>query len=371
MAVGHDLKYADLAELYCDPMNPRLGRHLMDTSTSQDDLLDHMKDWTLDELALSYLENDGFWSQEALLVVEENLYDEPHLVVVEGNRRLAALHFLKEAYEGNPLSKKWDDMTKDHPEPPNDLFEKIPYLLADNRRDVESFLGFRHVTGIKQWDAAEKAGFIAKLIDVDGMSYDEVRKRIGSKTPTVRKLYIAYRLLLQIEDTVESYNPELTENRFTILNMSLNSEGTREFLGININADPHEAESPVPRGKHANLVDFSNWLFGPDEETPPLVRDTRYVTEFGKILSNAEAVAYLRKTSKPKLEVAYRIAGGDEQQVVSLVDEASDNIELALTRLHFYKSSKDLQKSIRRMGINALQAISLFPEIQNDIQKES
>ena len=371
MAVGHVLKYAELEELYCDPMNPRLGRHLMGSETSQEELLDHMKDWTLDELALSYLENGGFWSQEALLVVNESLYGDDRLVVVEGNRRLAALQYLKQAYDGNPLSRKWKDMTEDHPEPSTGLFERIPYLLAEYRNDVESFLGFRHVTGIKQWDAAEKAGFIAKLIDEDEMSYDEVRKRIGSKAPTVRRLYIAYRLLLQIEETIDHHNPSLTENRFAILYMTLNTEGTRNFLGLDVSAEPEAAAIPVPTEKYDNLVNFSTWLFGPDEDTPPLVRDTRYVSDFGKILASTDAVAYLKKTSHPKFEVAYRIAGGDEQEVIRLIDDASDNIELALTRLHFFKDSEELQKSVRRMGINALQAISLFPEIQNDLKKDS
>ena len=49
-----------------------------------------MRNWVLDELAGSYLEN-GFWQHEALLVVKEELCGKERLVVVEGNRRLAAL----------------------------------------------------------------------------------------------------------------------------------------------------------------------------------------------------------------------------------------------------------------------------------------
>ena len=369
MAVGSELQYEELGNLSCDPMNPRLGRHLMSRETTQEALLEHMKDWTLDELALSYLENGGFWSQEALLTVREPLYGEDRLVVVEGNRRLAALMLLYSAYDGRPLSQKWKGMTEEHPEPPTGLFCRIPYLLADERKDVESFLGFRHVTGIKQWDAAEKAGFIAKLIDGDGMSYDEVRKRIGSKTPAVRRHYIAFRLLLQIEDTVEDYDPSLTDDRFAILYMCLNTEGARNFLGIDIYAEPGDAATPVPQERLQELVHFSSWLFGSDD-TPPLVSNTNLVSSFGKILSSDEAVEYLNKSSTPKFEVALRISGGDEQEVVRLIDDASDNIELALTRLHFFKDSVELQKSVRRVGINALQALSVFPKIHEELHSE-
>ena len=66
--------------------------------------------WVLDELALSYLESGGFWSHEPLIAVEESLYGEQCLVVVEGNRRLAALIALKQTSEGRPISQKWSSM---------------------------------------------------------------------------------------------------------------------------------------------------------------------------------------------------------------------------------------------------------------------
>lgn len=59
------------------------------------------------ELAVSFLES-GFWPQEGLLVVRENLYGKPALVVVEGNRRLAALQLLSDAARGRPTTRKWE-----------------------------------------------------------------------------------------------------------------------------------------------------------------------------------------------------------------------------------------------------------------------
>ena len=40
------------------------------------------------------------------------------------------------------------------------------------------------------------------------MTYQEVMRKIGSKTPTVRQNYISYRLLLQMEDSLENFSPE-------------------------------------------------------------------------------------------------------------------------------------------------------------------
>jgi hypothetical protein len=71
MAISTELRYASVDELYLDPMNPRLGRNRKGPSVSQEVVLDLMRDWTLDELATSYLEGGGFWTHEALLVTEE------------------------------------------------------------------------------------------------------------------------------------------------------------------------------------------------------------------------------------------------------------------------------------------------------------
>jgi hypothetical protein len=72
MAVQNKIEYAELKDLNLDASNPRLGRENTGHQWSQDKVLEAMKDWTLDELALSFLES-GFWPQEALLAVEELL----------------------------------------------------------------------------------------------------------------------------------------------------------------------------------------------------------------------------------------------------------------------------------------------------------
>ena len=366
MAIDTNLKYAGLDELYLDPINPRLGRHRMNRATSQDQLLEWMSEWTLDELAISYLESDGFWTNEALLVVNEELYGQKRLVVVEGNRRLAALKYLYSAYQDKAVSRKWVSIAQSA-SPTPDLFSRIPYLSADSREDVQAFLGFRHATGIKPWDADEKAGFIAKLIDEQGFTYEQVMRKIGSKIPTVRQHYIAYRLLLQIEDSVEEFKPEYAENRFAILYMSMQTEGAKHYLQIDVMAEPELAKRPVPNEHLKNLANFALWLFG-NHEVRALVTDTRDVGRFGKILQNKDAVEYLERSAEPKFEVALRIAGGDSEEIVRLIQQAADNLEVALSTVHQYKDSLEVQKEVQRLGIDALQLLSIFPQIKQKLQ---
>src|SRR6266576_1806890 len=106
MAIDTDIRYSPVAELLLDSKNPRLGRQNTTKDLSQDQVLELMKDWALEELAVSFLES-GFWPQEALIAVRENVGTEQHLVVVEGNRRLAALKLLVPAKAGHLATRRW------------------------------------------------------------------------------------------------------------------------------------------------------------------------------------------------------------------------------------------------------------------------
>ena len=360
MAVSTKPSFESIGNLKLDPMNPRFGRRRMERSTSQEKLIEWMNAWVLDELALSYLESGGFWSHEPLIAVEESLYGEQCLVVVEGNRRLAALIALKQTSEGRPISQKWSSMLQDL-QIPDGLFERVPYVLADSRADVQAFLGFRHVTGIKQWDADEKAGFITKLIDEQGMSYQQVARKIGSKSPTVRKHYVAYKVLLQAEASVEEFDPERADKRFAILYMTVDTTGAQQYLHIDINVQPGANMQPVPQEHLKNLAHFCCWLFG-TSSIPNIVTDTRQVADFGRILESQEAIEYLETAKEPRFEVAFRMSGGDEEETIRFVNEAANNVELALMRAHAFKKSRDLQKAVARLETDTLQLLSAFPD---------
>lgn len=363
MAVKNEISYASVDELMLDPLNPRLGRGNTGATVKQSTILGLMRDWTLDELAVSFLES-GFWPQEALIVVREKLYGKDSLVVIEGNRRLAALKFLKRAADGEKIDRRWREIVGEKP-PPAELFEHVPYIEVDTRKDVEAFLGFRHVTGIKEWKPAEKAEYIARLIEDSKLSYAQVMRKIGSKTPTVRQNYISYRLLLQMENQ-EKISVEHVEDKFSVLFLSLRTDGVQRYLDIDIQADPDEARKPVPEDKLKELANFALWLFG-DDKRQPIVRDSRQVDQFGRVLLSKKAIEYLERNPRPSFDVAFSLAGGDEPEIVRLIEEAADNVEAALSRAHRYAKSKKLRKAALRLGEDALQLASLFAGLRDEL----
>jgi len=368
VAISRKIDYKDLDSLFLDPTNPRLGRDNTGRDVPQSTVLELMQEWRLEELALSFTVN-GFWPSEALLVVQEQLYRKNCVVVVEGNRRLAALMFLRSAASGRPRSKRWEELAVGLT-PQSGLFTDVPVQLADSRADVEAFLGFRHVTGIMEWRPAEKAQYISRLIEQNNLSYDDVRKKIGSKAETVRRNYISYRLLLQMEDE-EEISVKNVEERFSVLFLSLRTVGAQSYLHIDIKADPKMAARPVPKERLKALGYFAQWLFGNEEKgIEPLVEDSRKVDDFGRILESKQAVDYLERTKKPSFEFAYRLAGGDEIEVTRLIDGSADNIEAALSRAHLHKDSLSLQKAVSRLGADLVPLFSLFPDAKRQLNED-
>ena len=348
-----EIRYAPLSDLFLDPRNPRLGRAFHDECPSQGELYEEMRNWSLDELATSFLES-GFWAHEAILCCEEELYGHPCLLVVEGNRRIAALKKLKNTYEGGEHNRKWLELIRDTtPEP--ELFARVPYIRISSRDDVAAFLGFRHVTGIKEWAPPEKAEFIYTLIQRSNLSYRDVMRRIGSQTPVVERNYVAYCILTQMKE-IEDLDVVEVENRFSVLFLSLRSQRVRHFLGIEekFGIEPGEVYPPVPESHVAAVKDFSLWLFG-NQEARPIVKDSREVDRFAHVLGSDAGVDYLRSVKRPSLETAFLVAGGTKEEVYELVRTAAYNLQEALSSVHLYKEDERLLTMSRLLIANAEQ----------------
>lgn len=359
------IQYTTLDKLCLDPKNPRLGHHNVNVDLSQEDILNLMRDWVLDELAISYLES-GFWAHEALLVIEEELEGQTRFVVVEGNRRLAALKYLFSAFRNEDVPQKWKSIAKDVKVPSN-LFNQIPYILVNSRKEIEAFLGFRHVTGIKEWNAEQKAQYIAHLIDDCGMTFQQVMRKIGSKTPTVRHSYISYRILLQMKDKLDSFSPDDVRRRFSVMYLALRTQGVQQYLDISVDAD---VKNPVPKTHLDALAKFAIWLFGSkQEDKDPLFTDSRRVEDFGKILENDEAVEYLINKKKPDFDYAYQLAGGEEFDLVKLLSEAASNVKYVLSRVHHYKNSEDIHEKSEVLAIDVQQLMNIFPNIRQKLKE--
>ncbi|HEX8444596.1 MAG TPA: hypothetical protein VF631_13215 [Allosphingosinicella sp.] len=342
--ISKQIEYIDIDNLLLDPQNPRIGRRNRLQPKSQDALLKLMIPWTLDELVDSFLKAGGFWTQDALIAITSS--DETgKLVVVEGNRRLAALKLMRSAVRGEIEPPKWlrERLSGTNVKEDAEFFTSVPYLMAETREDVDAYLGFRHVSGIKEWAPTEKAEFMTRLIDEENSTFRDVAKQIGTRADIVKQNYVAYKILLQMENELDPEEWQEVEEKFSVLFLSLRSAGVRHFLGIdlrNLNEGTHD---PIPESHRGNVREYIAWLFG-TKKSGPLVKDSRHVDRFGEILAEPKAVEYLRSQDEPQLEYAYAYTKASVDLVAEPLKEAARSIRLALRAIPGREDDEILQE---------------------------
>jgi len=159
------------------------------------------------------------------------------------------------------------------------------------------------------------------------------------------------------------------EDKFSVLYLSLRSVGVQKYLQIDVQAEPNQAKRPVPKARLEALANFALWMFG-DDKREPIVKESRYVDRFGKVLLDKQAVSYLERTERPNLEFAYRIAGGDELETIEYLQKAADNAEQALSLVHHYKNSSPILTAVKRLGLDVYQLLKIFPKIKDEVERE-
>jgi hypothetical protein len=152
-----ELKYVSPDLLDFDPTNPRFGG-LMEKRSQPEIQQELVKEpYYALELVDSLLKN-GFIDYEPLVVKKNgNRY-----VVVEGNRRLAAIREILE--HKNRYVGRVDDL------------KEIPVLIFPERPDEEQtvemrvYLGVRHLLGFREWPSLSKAQFLDRESKAEGLA---------------------------------------------------------------------------------------------------------------------------------------------------------------------------------------------------------
>lgn len=219
-----------VAGLHLDAKNPRLGR---ETSTQAPReiiqyLFEHDK-------ALDVAESiaiRGYFPNEPLLAVKEN----SRTIIVEGNRRLAALKALREPglLEGlyrrkvELLSRRITDLK---------LIAKVPVTIAPNRRSTDRQIAGRHIgSTVLPWQAENRASFILDKL-AEGYENDELRDDLGFSLADIQKARQTRAIadMARSLDLPEEVKAKLDNPRaklFTTLERVLESSVGRDYLKI-------------------------------------------------------------------------------------------------------------------------------------------
>lgn len=334
--------FLDTDKLLLDEENPRLASGK--GGDTQEDLLKVL--WTemsVDELALSIAAN-GFFPEENLLVIPSNPQEKNEnkkkYIVVEGNRRLAAVRILINDELRNRI--KATDIPKITLKQKQEL-DKLPVAIYKNRKELWEYFGFRHINGPKPWDAFSKAKYVAYVKEKYKISLNEIANKIGDKHATVQKLYRGYIVLQQAESKTNFDKQDIIRNRlfFSHLYTALDQSAYQKFLGIT--SKNSLKLNPVPKSKYKELHELMIWLYGSKSESKqPLIRTQNPdLNTLREVISNKRALSALR--SGQALERAAEIATGDEQRFQEAISRAKEDLIEANGLIGLgYKGDKDL-----------------------------
>ncbi|MGJ7488762.1 ParB N-terminal domain-containing protein [Variovorax sp. ZT4R33] len=310
------------ADLQFDPENPRFYR--LNDASNVESVVEEMLDKEGAQNLMLSIGQKGYFAGEPLLVVSKD-GNAPY-TVVEGNRRLAAVKLLNGEIPPPPRRKtsvgqiRADAAIKAFP-------TELPCLVYEARKDVLRYLGYRHITGIQEWDALSKARYLAELKetfysqDSQASQLKSLANEIGSRSDYVAQLLTALNLYIHAESTQNFFGLPLSAKdvEFSYLTTALNYSSICEWLGLEGKSDVK-----MPGLQAENLKRAFGWFFSKDQLGRTVLGESRNLSELAAVVQNPEAVKVLLETNQ--LSEAYLYSDGPQQALENAMQAAIDRV---------------------------------------------
>ncbi len=311
-------KNIKLENLKFDAQNPRLPVRLQGV-TDESKVIDYMvKYGNIVELMLSIAEA-GYSDAEPLLVVNDS---NGNYTVVEGNRRLAALKLLSNPELTKVRVQAIKDVILNAVYKPNE----IPCILYSKREDVLDYLGYRHITGVKDWGALEKARYLDQLYQIHIANtapdkiYSKLAKMIGSRADYVAKLHTALKLYERANDNAY-YEADIKEEdiSFSWLTTALSYNGITNYIGLSTFLD-----SSLENLNEENFKKIFTWMFFPGKK---VIKESREISELAKITESSVALERLEKGSS--IDEALLYTSAPSEAFIEMLKKAKQQLKQA------------------------------------------
>ncbi len=298
-----------LRNLYLDPNNYRLIHEPEYVEASDD----KVKDKSVQRRTFRLLSGDkcqhiqdlveSFKSNNYLPVdqIQVRPIGEKKYVVVEGNRRIAALKYLQQEYEAKDIDLGALDSS---------IFSNVPVVRYTDSDEMHhlTLMALKHISGNKKWGEWNQAKLLEKMHTEYKISEDNICKRIGISKVELRRSLRALSFLQQYIDS--DYGDQFSEGKFPIFREVARNASIKEWLdwddGIYKAKKISNMEfffSLISREPLEDEGDDGSIEYGNSYHEPALIKrdDIRLL---GKILGDSKAMDQLRQTRD--INTAYR-----------------------------------------------------------------
>jgi len=341
-----------LEQLRLDAHNPRLAPE--DQGAGQEELAVKLE-LGFDALTVAEsISSHGFFGSEPLIVIAG---DEPDTwTVVEGNRRLTALLGLADSEVRSQFAGRtqWDSLAAHASVTLGDL---IPVVVLENRSEATPIIGFRHISGILQWEPYAQARYVARLVDEEGMSFGEVAEMIGIDRTRVGNLYRDQAIATQAADL--GIDAGQIERAFSLMTVAMSTPKLREHIGADLGAKTVPGVPPISEQKHEELRELITWLYG-DGEIEPVIGESRDISKLGNVVATPVGLVALRagKSLDHALQQVKDAAENPRQRLVSRLRSGRNALTAALEDLAEFVDDEEVAGLVdeARSAVDDLQA---------------
>ena len=278
-----------------DRQNPRLTGIVEETGEA-DVIAALYRSEDLSEL-LESIASNGYLDIEPLIV----LLNQDRLIVVEGNRRLAAVRLFRDLNLVDRVSATGGVRINvpSFPEKFLPTLTCVSVYRVDTREDAWPFIGFKHINGAAKWKSYAKAKFAADWYKQGNVNLANIASRIGDRHDTVKRMVNAIYVLEQAKENDIFSMEDLWGHRFNFSHLytALSRSAYMQFLGIKstwASLDP--SPNPVDLDNLERLEEILKWIYGSKmDNVPPVVQSQNpHIKQLGEVLLNQEALAVLR-----------------------------------------------------------------------------
>lgn len=357
-----EIVYIKPDRLQFDRQNPRMVE--FEGLTDEKKILNALwSNMAVNEIVMSILAN-GFFQNEPLYVIANDA-DTDKYIVVEGNRRLAAVRsILNPSLIANGGMSKYE--SKITPDLVSQINAGIPVVVMASREDSWRLIGFKHVNGAAKWDSYAKAKYISLIHNQHGVDLVEIAEQIGDSNRTTVKLYQALMVLEQAEQQTSFKRSDIYRDRlyFSYLFSALGYTSVQEYLGLSENDG--DERHPVLESRLPHLQELMLWLYGSKGRNiePIITSQSKHLGMLNKILSTSSSIDTLKTTGD--LSQAFESSYSASEVLVGSLVKAQLNIDKVMSKLGSYDGDRNTLEKAMDL---ADQADALFKFLKTKYQE--